>query len=141
MTACDRVFVYGTLRAGSGHPMAERLRKEGTHLGPTTWRGRLYSLGPYPAAVRHAGHLLVQGDLYQIDPESDLLAALDAYEGYDPGAPRADWYVREVDQVVHPEQGPIAAWVYRYTGPVSPRTWISHGDWLTWCATQPPPAE
>lgn len=137
--APDQVFVYGTLRNGSDHPMARRLADEGEPRGEAFWRGRLYSLGAYPAAVRDAGHLEVTGDLYRLDPQGALLAALDAYEGLDPGRP--DWYVREPHPVRRADGTSTTAWLYRYTGPVRRDAWIPTGDWLAWAATRPLPPE
>lgn len=130
MTDTDLVFVYGTLRRGADHPMAERLARESEHVGGATWRGRLYSLGPYPAAVRQAGHFVVTGDVFRLPPDSDLLAALDAYEDLGPTVPPSDRYVREVDHVMLDDGQRVRCWIYRYLGPVAPRAWIPSGDWL-----------
>lgn len=78
----DHLFVYGTLRRGSTHPLARRLAAEARYAGQGTVKGRLYSFGPYPGAILDAASReTVEGDLYSIGANAGLLAALDAYEG------------------------------------------------------------
>ena len=47
----DHLFVYGTLRAGSSHPMAHRLRVGAKHLGRGSAPGLLYDFGDHPGAM------------------------------------------------------------------------------------------
>src|SRR5580692_7203168 len=42
------LFVYGTLRKGSGNPHARRLAEHAEWAGPGRIPGRLYRLGRYP---------------------------------------------------------------------------------------------
>lgn len=129
----EHVFVYGTLRRGHDHPMAAMLAARATHLGRGVWRGRLYDLGPYPAAVRTAGGTDVDhvvGDVYKLDSDPALLAALDDYEGHDVEAPRAEWYQRSVEPVMLDDGRRLHAHVYRYTGPVDPTKRIPGGDYV-----------
>lgn len=107
----DLLFVYGTLRRGG--PMFRRLRL-GVRLasaGPARMHGALASLGAYPA-FDPAGRGLVHGELYRVlDPR--VIAALDAYEEFDPADPDASLFVRA--------RIPLAgrrdrAWVYLYNG-------------------------
>lgn len=122
-----KVFVYGTLRRGADHPLAQRLALGRDYLGPAWWRGLLFDLGPYPAAVRHAGHFEVAGDLYGLS-DDDLLEALDVYEELGTDAPGR--FLRERDEVRCADGSRCTAWVYRYTGPVDARARIQGGDWL-----------
>lgn len=79
--------------------------------GNARMRGALMSLGAYPA-LRPGGRGLVEGELYRVrDPR--VMAALDAYEEFDPADPGASLFVRV--------RGPLAgrrqtAWVYVYNG-------------------------
>jgi gamma-glutamylcyclotransferase (GGCT)/AIG2-like uncharacterized protein YtfP len=78
----DRLFTYGTLMPGSGHPMALRLKAECIVLGAASVCGLLYDLGDYPGLVpsQDAGRR-VHGMLLRLrDPRSSL-RWLDAYEG------------------------------------------------------------
>ena len=69
------IFVYGTLRSGSGHPMARRLTSQARLLGKGSVPGRLYDMGWYPAALfdRDEKHLIV-GDVFALAPDSRLNA-------------------------------------------------------------------
>jgi len=130
----EHIFVYGTLRRGADHPMGAQLETGATYLGPARWRGRLYSLGPYPAAVRDAGHTWVLGDLYRLDDPA-LLSRLDEYEVLGPDD--REGYHRIMDNV-HTDDGPRRAWLYTYTGRVRRRDWIPDGDWLRHKYATPP---
>ena len=76
------LFVYGTLRLGSRHPMAHRLRAGGKLLGRGRTSGVLYDLGVYPGATfgtGERGHVV--GEVYAVRHGSRLVAELDYYEG------------------------------------------------------------
>lgn len=124
------VFVYGTLRSGSRHPMARLLRRHARQLGQGTVTGRLYRLGHYPGAIpvtdpRHR----VKGDLYRLKTGARwLVARLDAYEGTE--------YTRTRIRVVG-ERHRVMAWIYVLRRQPDPRNLIVGGDWL---APQPPAA-
>lgn len=80
--ASKYLFVYGTLRSNSAHPMAEFLRKNASLLGHATMPGRLYRLGDYPGAVYDENaETLICGEVYEIENAPVLFAQLDAYEG------------------------------------------------------------
>ena len=46
----DHLFVYGTLREESAHPMAHRLRVGARHIGRGSTPGRLFDFGSWPGA-------------------------------------------------------------------------------------------
>jgi gamma-glutamylcyclotransferase (GGCT)/AIG2-like uncharacterized protein YtfP len=78
----DHLFVYGTLRAESGHPMAHRLRVGAKHLGRGSAPGLLYDFGNYPGAIfRLEEKYRVIGDVFALGRNPRLLADLDKYEG------------------------------------------------------------
>src|SRR5262245_13923992 len=83
MTAeCNLLFVYGTLRKGFDHPMADYLAARARHLGGGKVPGQLYDLGAYPGLLDAAGpEEWVYGDLYELREPAETLAALDRYEG------------------------------------------------------------
>lgn len=98
-----RFFLYGMLLPDSGHPLAARLAPVMVRLGPASARGRLYAIpdpgGWYPAMVRAAGgpgHSAVHGAIYgaAADFTGAHLAAMDAFEGFDPTRPDAGDYIR-----------------------------------------------
>jgi gamma-glutamylcyclotransferase (GGCT)/AIG2-like uncharacterized protein YtfP len=105
------LFVYGSLRRGaSAHG---RLRPVARCLGRATIAGRLYMLGPYPAArpARRPGER-VHGELYRLTRPA-ALAALDRYEGCAPADPQAGQYRRETVPVQWRGRR-LQAWVYWY---------------------------
>lgn len=116
------LFVYGTLRRGA--PMHGLLEGRVQLVGPALAAGRLLDLGDYPGFVAAASRDdRVVGELYSLhaDQGGALLASLDRYEG-----PR---FQRERAVVEGPE-GEVAAWLYRYCGPVLDRPVIPGGDFL-----------
>jgi gamma-glutamylcyclotransferase (GGCT)/AIG2-like uncharacterized protein YtfP len=85
MSEPAHLFVYGTLRAESGHPMARRLRARARLVGKGSVPGRLYDIGWYPAGVFDANEKRrIHGDVFALPPGGKLLAEMDAYEGTDP---------------------------------------------------------
>ena len=65
MTTCRLLFVYGTLRRQSPHPMARYLARHARYVGTARVAGRLYDLGPYPGMLPAAeADDFVHGDLF-----------------------------------------------------------------------------
>lgn len=110
----ERLFVYGTLRRDSGHPMARVLAARAQHVGPGRVAGRLYDLGPYPGAVpSDVPGEWVFGDVYALtDPA--LWSELDAYEAAE--SPRSGGlFARSLANAESGgDAGPV--WVYWYLG-------------------------
>jgi gamma-glutamylcyclotransferase (GGCT)/AIG2-like uncharacterized protein YtfP len=83
----QKVFVYGTLRAGEINDISQAAARhdiaEPTLLGTATVRGRLFDFGAYPGLVPSEAGSPVHGDVYEIDP--DLVAVLDEIEEIYPG--------------------------------------------------------
>jgi len=128
----DRLFVYGTLRRGSGHPLACRLQQGAEYLGLATVAGRLYRVAHYPGLVpaRQPGQRVV-GDLFRLRQPRALLAWLDRYEECGPGFPRPTEYLRRAVRV-HPLGGaPCRAWVYLYNRDTAGLAPIPGGDFLS----------
>lgn len=121
------LFVYGTLRKGIGHPMAEFLAQRARFLGAARTAGRLYDLGPYPG-MREAESATewVHGDLFELDDVSDTLAALDRYERQGRGRPL---FVRRTAEAIAPSGERVTAWVYLYEGPLREARLIASGEY------------
>ncbi len=113
------LFVYGTLRSGCGHPMADLLSQHTTFIGPATVPGQLFDTGRYPAALQAAQDGdLIHGELYELDNPDEVWLWLDEYEGYFPGHEGDSLFVRR-QAIASPHEGPPAyAWVYWYNRPV-----------------------
>ena len=78
----EHLFVYGTLRAESGHPMAHRLRVGARHIGKGSTPGLLYDFGSWPGAFfAPEEKYRVIGERVRARANPRLLADLDKYEG------------------------------------------------------------
>jgi gamma-glutamylcyclotransferase (GGCT)/AIG2-like uncharacterized protein YtfP len=114
----DHLFVYGTLRAESGHPMARRLRVGAKLLGRGSAPGALYDFGDYPGALFAAdARYRVIGDVFKLGPNPRLLADLDKYEGVVPGEDeepaRTDGLFERILVAIRLDKGDsIQAWTY-----------------------------
>lgn len=125
------LFVYGTLRRGSRHPMARLLTSQARYLGAARVNGRLYRVAGYPGLIltQRAGEW-VHGDLFAMRKPRQLLARLDRYEGLDRGRRRLAEYQR-ICAVVELEDGTARqAWLYRYRRPVQRLPRLISGDYL-----------
>lgn len=123
-----RIFVYGSLRPGSGHPMAAWLAARAVAEGPAQVAGRLYRVSWYPALVTTgatAGER-VQGELFRL-PSPELLTELDAYE--DVRGQPDDEYRRE-RVTVWQEGRAVEAWAWVWQPPLDGLERIPGGDWL-----------
>ena len=56
-------------------------------------RGHLYDLGEYPGLVLDPAADEVHGTIFTV-PDDRVLAALDAYEGFEPNHPKRSLFVR-----------------------------------------------
>lgn len=78
------LFVYGTLKKDSKHPMAEFLKQKAKFIGEGFVRGKLYQISWYPAFKKsNKEEDKVIGDVYQIEEneKESTLKLLDEYEG------------------------------------------------------------
>ena len=127
------LFVYGTLRRRSRHPMAQRLAQAARHVGAARVAGRLYDLGRFPGLKepRSPGDW-VQGDVYDLgDNAARTLQEMDAYENAESPPPTP--YVRELAAVTL-DEGPVArVWLYWYRGDVREEQFIASGSYEQNC--------
>jgi gamma-glutamylcyclotransferase (GGCT)/AIG2-like uncharacterized protein YtfP len=136
-----RFFFYGTLIAGSGNPVAAAAHARLRDLGPATGRGALHAVGDaggwYPILLSGAG--AVHGRLYEAAPgfgEADL-AALDAYEEFDPGDPAGSMYIRATLVVTAADGTMFEAQAYSFNGRLPPGAQpIPDGDFHAWLARE-----
>lgn len=119
------LFVYGSLRRGSGHAMSLWLSGRADWRGPARLRGRLYRVSWYPGVVAGEGEVL--GDLYRLHDAAMALPELDAFE--DIRHEVGDEYRRDL-AAVELEGAEQLAWVYWYLKPVSEEGRVVSGDWL-----------
>ena len=122
------LFVYGTLRRNSPHPMAAFLARNGRFVGLAKTAGRLYDLGPYPGMLPALhDNDWVQGDLYELDDAETVLADLDRYEECPLGQPEPELFRRELAAVTALDGGSYRAWVYFYCRAVMESQRIASG--------------
>jgi gamma-glutamylcyclotransferase (GGCT)/AIG2-like uncharacterized protein YtfP len=108
-----KVLTYGTLRKGHGN---HRLLEDSKEVGPTTIKGTLYSLGPFPA-LSLKGDTNVECECYEVDDRT--LERLDRLEGH------PTFYLREL---VKSEYGPAFVYTMDHS-PESLKRVIPSGDW------------
>jgi gamma-glutamylcyclotransferase (GGCT)/AIG2-like uncharacterized protein YtfP len=111
------IFFYGTLLLEF---VLEAMRDVVGRLllyGEGSVRGALYDLGDYPGAVfDKASDKRVYGLVFQLPEDSQVLKALDRYEGYEPAAHGASLFVRKLVCVDLPTGGTSECWAYEYNG-------------------------
>jgi len=132
-----RFFFYGTLIAGSGNAVAERVHARLTPLGPAAIRGRLFAIpdpdGWYPALV--PGSKIVRGVLYEALPSfgDRELFLLDRFEGFDPANRARSLYQRRsltIDNAMD-DKSVAQAYVYASRLPAGARP-VHSGDFAGW---------
>ena len=127
------LFVYGTLRRSTGHPMNALLRLS-RFIGAGYAAGRLYDLGRYPGMVppRAPGDR-VRGEVYRLRRTSLTLQRLDDYEGCSPFGDEPCEY-RRVRTAAWMDDGRVlSVWAYLFNGAVNARGYIPSGDYLKTC--------
>ncbi len=125
------LFVYGTLRKGSAHPLAGLLATQGWWRGTATAAGRLHDLGAYPGMTEPAAAgEEVRGDVYELRDPDATLAVLDDYEGCGASQSRTWLYERLLAPVVLDGGDQRTAWVYYYRGSLDGARHLPGGDYL-----------
>ena len=123
------LFVYGTLRRASPHPMAQLLADRATYLGPARLPGRLYDLGRYPGVLPPATDAdWVHGDLYDLGPGTSTLEEMDAYEQVE--SPLPFYFERRLETVTRDDACQVQAWVYWFRGEAPEEGRIASGDYF-----------
>lgn len=111
------LFSYGTLLPEHAPaeiaPVVRSLRR----VGPGRVRGRLYDLGEYPGAVLSRTGPVIVGQIFELPNDPRILEKLDKYEGFDPGRPRGNLFVRK-RRLVNSDTGRrVWCWIYVYNRP------------------------
>lgn len=114
------LFVYGTLRRGSGNAFARLLQDTSDFVATGRVRGSLYRIAEYPAWVEDSDGW-VTGEIWQPRDAGSLLRELDEYEGAE--------YRREIRNV-ETEAGARECWVYLYVRSTEGKIRLFSGDWL-----------
>jgi len=126
----DLLFVYGTLRSGSGHAMHAELAHVAALVGKAVFRGRLYRIRHYPGAVASDDPAdRVHGEVYRLHDPARTIPALDEYEGCGPGFGDSQ-FERIETAVALASRDTLRAWIYVYRKPTRGLTRIVAGDFL-----------
>lgn len=114
----ELLFVYGTLRPGRAPAEIAAVVDLLTPVGEATVRGRVHDLGAYPGIVldEHADD--VPGVLLALPEDPDVLAQLDAYEGFIPAHPEISLFRRVKSTATGTGGEPTPCWVYIYNRPL-----------------------
>ncbi len=127
----EYLFVYGTLRPKMAPRRLAPLIKEMRSMGKATTPGQLYDLDGYPGAVLYPEcDTTIKGEVFELPDDREALAALDAYEGFDPRYPASSLFVRRRRKVTLEDDTKLDCWIYVYNWPVSPEKLIRSGDYL-----------
>jgi gamma-glutamylcyclotransferase (GGCT)/AIG2-like uncharacterized protein YtfP len=125
------LFVYGTLRRGTGVAQAHWLETVAVHKGGATLAGRLLDLGRYPGLLPATnGDEKVQGELYELPEDGVVLEQLDRYEGCHAEDPEPHEYCRIVCTATDEDGVRVWCWTYLYQGPAEQAKIIPGGNWL-----------
>jgi gamma-glutamylcyclotransferase (GGCT)/AIG2-like uncharacterized protein YtfP len=129
------LFVYGTLLPDLPPDSLRERIVSLRALGTASVPGRLYDLGPFPAAVLgDEGEAQVWGQVFELPSDPALLAALDAYEGFDPCRPETSLFLRVLRSVTLAGGAVVSCWVYVYNGTPGDAPLIDGGDYRRWPA-------
>lgn len=127
----DKLFVYGTLRPASRHPMGRVLAHNARPLGRGAIRGRLARFGAYPGVVDDTGGW-IEGEVFAVTGGQSVWRVLDNWEGcHDDPAP---YERRQIPVWLSTRHGGgwITAWCYMLAAPPGPheaarQRWLAGG--------------
>ena len=135
------LFVYGSLRSGFQSHAYEYISRFFHLVGHAKVKGKLYDLGPYPAALPDTGNNYIIGELYNIKEESEFswaIGQLDDYEGVNVEEGEVQLYRREAAEV-YINDDKVMAWIYWYNGDVSGMPVVESGDILEYIQAKKKP--
>lgn len=128
----SHLFVYGTLRRASGHPMHRVLAEAADFVGEATAAGRMYWADGYPCVVPSESPAdRVRGEVYRLADPEPTFAALDAYEQCDRSCPEQGLFRRRRVEVTVDDGRRLDAWIYLYNRSTEGLPRIASGDFLT----------
>lgn len=128
---CDYLFVYGTLRRGTGNPMCRLLDQYARLIDHARYQGRMFRIAQYPGVVASddPGDR-VHGELHELIRPESLWPTLDSYEGCGPRDAEPFEFVRRPQPIVAADGSELQAWVYLYNRPTIGLRRIDSGDFL-----------
>ena len=123
------MFVYGTLLPRLAPPEIESTVRRLRRVGRGTIRGRLFDLGDYPGAILTRSGPMIQGMIFEVPNDPEVLHRLDEFEGFDPAKPKSSLFVRKRRRAQMQDGTKIFCWVYAYNGSVKDAQPVATGDY------------
>lgn len=139
MELYHNLFVYGTLLLKDNR-FGRFLHENARPLGRGKFRGKLFDIGEYPAAIYDptiTGYVV--GQTFELTGNAiKTLKILDAYEGFTPGNSKACEFQRKLVHVEF-EGGVRYCYVYLYTFEISKLREITSGNYLEYLSNRHSP--
>lgn len=111
------LFVYGTLLPDHAPAEIANALKGLQVVSRGHARGRLYDFGDYPGAiVALSARSSINGFVYQIRGNTNVLRELDNYEGYDEDHPEHSLFLRKRRLITLEDGRRVLSWIYEYNG-------------------------
>jgi acetylornithine aminotransferase/acetylornithine/N-succinyldiaminopimelate aminotransferase len=127
----EYLFVYGTLRPQLLPAELKELLGTMRRIDQGSVPGKLFDLGDYPGAVIDPNtESRIIGEILELPDDQSILAALDAYEGFDREDLDSSLFTRIKHQAELDNGLRMECWVYVYNRQTSLAPIISHGDYL-----------
>jgi gamma-glutamylcyclotransferase (GGCT)/AIG2-like uncharacterized protein YtfP len=126
--AKEYVFFYGTLLPRHAPPVIASTVRRLRRVGRGSVQGCLYDLGRYPGAVLSKTGPLIQGEVFELPDDPEILRRLDAFEGFDPAQLESSEFVRREWPVALQGGKRIDCWVYSYNRHPGAAPRIADGD-------------
>jgi gamma-glutamylcyclotransferase (GGCT)/AIG2-like uncharacterized protein YtfP len=122
----EHLFVYGSLRSESPHPLARKLASQARLIGRGGAQGTLYDLGRYSGAMFGARGTVI-GEVFELPGNDRLLNDLDAYERI---AEEGAMFARVEVEANLDTGSKLKAFAYALSrAPHRPRP-VASGDWI-----------
>ena len=123
------MFVYGTLLPRLAPPEIEQTVRRLRRVGRGTIRGRLFDLGEYPGAILTRNGPMIQGMIFEVPNDPEVLHRIDEFEGFDPARPKSSLFVRKRRHAQLQDGKKVFCWVYAYNRPVKDARPVATGDY------------
>jgi gamma-glutamylcyclotransferase (GGCT)/AIG2-like uncharacterized protein YtfP len=124
------LFVYGTLLPEHAPAEIADAVKRLQVVGRGRARGRLYDFGDYPGAiVAPSASSSINGLVYQIQGNSNVLRELDTYEGYDERHPERSLFLRKRRLITLDDGRRVLSWIYEYNGDPGKAVYLPRGTY------------
>ena len=130
-TGEEYLFVYGTLRRGTGTSWSQFLASAATWIGLGRTRGVMIQLDGYPGMIDPTSDSdWVIGEVVRLNDPAGAWRILDEYERCGPEDPLPHEFERKIAPIEVHEGGRLYAWAYFYCFDTSGRARIHSGDYL-----------